>query len=128
MARAEGGVAAAEENEVAVEGSVGVNVAAGYGVGGPGEDVYGQKGLGGGSGGELDVGGGNEEAAFIEAIEGLAVEGRNADAEGGVAQGRFGENTLNAVSELAGCGAGAGGRMGGSRLLGEEPSGEQSRS
>ena len=128
MARAEGGISAAKKDQIAVEGSVGVDVAAGYGVGGPGKDVYGQKGVGGGGGGELDVGGGNEEAAFIKAVERLAVEGGDADAEGGVAKGWFGKNALNAVSELAGCGAGAGGRMGGSRLLGEEPSGEQSRS
>jgi hypothetical protein len=85
MARAEGGVAAAEENEVAVEGSVGVNVAAGYGIGCPGEDVYGQQGIGSSGGGELYVGGGDEEAAFIETVEGLSVEGGDADAEGGMA-------------------------------------------
>jgi hypothetical protein len=58
VAGAEGGVAGAEEDEIAVEGAVGVDVAAGYDVGGPGEDVDGQKSKGGGGGGELDVGGG----------------------------------------------------------------------
>jgi hypothetical protein len=93
-----------------VEGATGIDFAAGYDVGGPGEEVDGQEGVGCGGGGELYVGGGDEEAAFIEAIEGSAVERGDADAECGVAQGRVSEDKLNAVSELAGgwsgmCGA-----------------------
>jgi hypothetical protein len=106
-----------------------VDFAAGYDMRGPCEDVYGQEGEGGGGRGELDVGGGDEEAAFIEAVERLAVESGNVDAEGGMAQSRFCEDKLNAVSELAGWGSGTGGVLLdlGGKGRGEESSGQGKR-
>lgn len=108
-----------------MEGAVRIDFTASHGIGGPGEDVDGQKSVGSGSGGELDVGGGDEEATFVETVEGLAVESGDADAKSGVAERWVGEDMLNAVSELAGFRCGTGGRMGGSRLLGGEACGEQ---
>ena len=89
-----------------MEGATGIDFAAGYDIGGPGEEVDGQQGVGGGGSGELDIGGGDEEAAFVEAIEGFAIERGNADAECGVAQGWVLQDKLNAVSELTGCWSG----------------------
>jgi hypothetical protein len=121
---AEGGVAGAENDEVAVESTVGVEVAAGYDVGGPGEELYGQEGKGSGGSGELDVGGWGEEAALVQPIERFAIEGGDADAEGGVAQGWIGEYNLNAVSDLAGGWGGSGGWFGGAILGLREDAGQ----
>jgi hypothetical protein len=47
---------------------------------------------------ELGVGCRGKEPAIVEAVENLAVEGFDADAEFGVAQSWIGENKLNFVS------------------------------
>ena len=69
-----------------MEDARGIDLAAGDHVGSPGECVDGQQGKGGGGGEELGVGGRGEEAAFVEAIEDLAVEGLDADAELGMTE------------------------------------------
>ena len=85
MAGAEGRVAGAEDDEIAVEDTGGVDFPARHDVGSPGQEIDGQESEGGGGGGELNVGSGGEEAAFVQAIERLTVEGGYTDAEGGVA-------------------------------------------
>ena len=110
MARADGGIAHAEQDEVAMERARGVHIAIGDHECGPGEGVHGQQGIGGGGGGELGVGGGRKQAGVVEAVERLAVERGHADAELRVAESGIGKNGLDAVGERAGDGrAGAAG-------------------
>ena len=77
-----------------------VDFAARDNVGGPLEEVHGQEGKGSSGGGELDVGSRGKQAPFVRAVDGFAVEGGYADAEGGMAQCGVGEYNLNFLSEL----------------------------
>src|SRR5208283_2758955 len=77
--------------------------------------VNGQQRVRGGGGGELGVGGGRKQASVVEAVERLAVERGDADAEVGVAEDGIVENGLDAVGERAGGGHGA---RGGVRVAG----------
>jgi hypothetical protein len=82
-----------------VEDSSGIDGAGGSDEGGPGEGVDGQEGVSRGGSGQFGVGGGDEETAFVEAVELLAVERGYADADGGAAQGGIGQDGVDAVGE-----------------------------
>jgi hypothetical protein len=111
VARAERGVAGADDGEVPVEDALAVEDAAGDDVGGPGERVDGEQTVGGGGGKEFGVGRWDEELGFVEAVEGLAVEGDNADTEFGLIEGWISKDGGDAVGErtfggrCVGCGA-----------------------
>ena len=101
VARAHGGVAHAEDEQVAVELAGCIDVSVSDDVGDPGKGVDGEQGIGCGSGGELGVRSRSEEAALIETVERLAVERGDADAEIVVAEGGLGKDGLQAVGECA---------------------------
>ena len=85
-----------------MERAISVDGAAGNDVGGPGERVNGEQGKGRRGGKQLCVRGRYKKTAVVEPIEGLAVQAGDADAELGVAQGRLGEDGVNAIGERAG--------------------------
>jgi hypothetical protein len=91
-----------------VEDAFAVEDAAGHDVGGPGERIYGEQTVSGGGGEELGVRGGDEELGFVEAVEELAVESDDADAEFGLIERRISEDSSDAVVERTFGGRGAG--------------------
>ncbi len=93
-----------------------IDIAVGDDECGPGERFDGQQCEGRSGGGELGVGGGRKQTGIVEAVERLAVESGDADAELGVAERGVGEDGLDAVGERAGDGYGA--RSGMRRVVG----------
>lgn len=82
-----------------MQDTVGVDLAIGYHVGGPGEGIDGQQCKCGGGGDELGIGGWGKEAALVQPVERLSVEGGYADAELSVAQCWVGEDGVDAVGQ-----------------------------
>jgi hypothetical protein len=93
------GVAGAEDDDVAVEDACCIDLAACDHVGCPREGFDRQERIGRSGGSELCVGGWSKEASVIKAIERLAIECSDADAEVSVAECGVGEDGLNALSE-----------------------------
>ncbi len=117
MAGAERGVAGADDGEVAVQDAFAVENSAGHDVGSPGERVDREQAVCGSGGEELGVGRGDEELGFIEAVEGLAVKGDDADAEFGLIKRWVGQDGCNAVSEWTFGGGGVSGGVVRRRLV-----------
>ena len=82
-----------------MQDAITVEYSFGYDVGGPGEISDREKGEGCGGGDELGVRGWSKEAAFVQSVERLAVEGGYTDAELCVAQGWVRENGVDASGQ-----------------------------
>ena len=82
-----------------MQSAVGIDGAAGHDVGRPGKRFNGKQGVSRSGGEQLDVRGGHEQAAFVQAVELLAVGGDDADAELGVAHSGVGENGVDAIGK-----------------------------
>ena len=104
MPRAQRWIANAQEHQIAMQNACCVDVAGGDYVGGPRKCFDRQEGECGSGGGELRVGGGGKQPSFIQAIERLAIERGDADAELRMAQCGFGKDRLNAFGDLPPCG------------------------
>ena len=108
-------VARADDCEVSMKDAFAIENAAGDDIGGPGERIDGKEAVRGCGGEELGVGRWDEEFGFVEAVEGLAIEGDHADAELGLIECGVGEDGGDAAGERTfgerGVGGGAGGRV-----------------
>ena len=103
MMSAHGWITDAEDEDIAVKNTGGVDLAICHHVCCPGEALDGQKCESCGGGGELGVGRRREESAFVQSVEGLSIECGDADTKIGLLEGRIRENSLNAAGDGALC-------------------------
>jgi hypothetical protein len=99
--RADGGIAHAEQHQVAMERAVRIHIAIAGHEGGPRQRVHRQQRKRRGGGRQFRIGARRKQPRVIQSVERLPVESGYADAKVRVTQSGVGENGLDAIGERA---------------------------